>query len=688
MRLALLCALAVLGSALPCAAQSPPQPLGLMDVFELEYAADPQLAPDGETVVYRRNRLDVQTDRVRGDLWEVRADGSGHRPLVTGVDASSARFSPDGTRLAYLAQDPDEERRHLMVRYLDTNASVPVVRLPSAPGGIAWSPDGTQIAFTRFVEEEATPLARLPGPPEGATWAEAPRVVERVTWRNDGSGYTTPGNVHVFVVSAEGGTPRQVTSGPYDHGGTPVWTPDGAALLVSADRRDGADLDPGDSEIYRVDLATGALAALTARVGRDSQPHLSPDGRRLAYTGTDDRRLGYQLSNLYVLDLTASGQPDGAPRQLAADLDRDLQDPTWVGDREIAVQYDDEGTTRLAIVDARSGRMRELADDVGGLSIGRPYGGGSFAAGGGRIAFTLTAPDHPADVAVVDLDGRGERRLTALNADLFAQRQLGAVEELWAESSADGRRVHGWIVKPPGFDASKRYPLVLEIHGGPFSNYGPRFSMEVQLFAAAGYVVLYTNPRGSTSYGEDFGNLIHHNYPGQDHDDLMSSVDAAIATGYVDPDRLYITGGSGGGVLTAWAVGHTDRFAAAVVAKPVINWTSWIGTADSYAFGAKYWFETLPWEDPEHYWKRSPLAYVGNVTTPTMLLTGEADTRTPMSESEQYYQALQLEGVPTALVRVPGASHGIAARPSGLMRKVGYILAWFERYGGPALAAR
>ncbi len=230
---------------------------------------------------------------------------------------------------------------------------------------------------------------------------------------------------------------------------------------------------------------------------------------------------------------------------------------------------------------------------------------------------------------------------------------------------------------PPGFDASRQYPLILEIHGGPFANYGPRFSLEVQLMAAAGYVVLYTNPRGSTSYGEDFGNLIHHAYPSQDYDDLMSGVDAVVARGSIDPDRLYVTGGSGGGVLTAWIVGHTDRFAAAVVAKPVINWTSWIGTADSYTFGAKYWFDKLPWEDPEGYWARSPLAYVGNVTTPTMLLTGEDDTRTPMSESEQFYQALQLEEVPTALIRIPGASHGIASRPSGLMRKVGYILAWF-----------
>ena len=276
----------------------------------------------------------------------------------------------------------------------------------------------------------------------------------------------------------------------------------------------------------------------------------------------------------------------------------------------------------------------------------------------------------------------GSSRITRLNADLFDHKELAEVEEIRFESSYDGRPLQGWIAKPPGFDPSRKYPLLLEIHGGPFADYGDRFSSEVQLFATAGYVVFYMNPRGSTSYGEEFGNLIHHAYPSQDFDDLMSGIDAVIAEGYVDPERLYVTGGSGGGVLTAWIVGHTDRFRAAVSAKPVINWYSFVLTADSYNFFTKYWFSAMPWEDPQQYLDRSPLSYVGNVSTPTMLLTGEVDYRTPMSESEQFYQALKLRDIDTALVRIPGASHGIARRPSQLLAKVAYILGWFERYGG------
>jgi len=276
------------------------------------------------------------------------------------------------------------------------------------------------------------------------------------------------------------------------------------------------------------------------------------------------------------------------------------------------------------------------------------------------------------------------RPVTALNEDLLGQRQLGEVEELTFPSSFADRPIQAWVVRPPQFDASATYPMILEIHGGPFAAYGPRFSTEMQLFAAAGYVVLYVNPRGSTSYGEAFANLIHHDYPGHDHDDLMSAVDALLAQGYVDPDRLYITGGSGGGVLSTWMVGKTDRFAAAAAVKPFVNWLSFALTTDFYTEVARYWLPGQAWEHAEHCWAHSPLALVGDVVTPTLLITGEDDYRTPISETEQYYQALKLQGVDAAMVRVPGASHGITARPSHQIAKVSHVLAWFERYGGDA----
>ena len=365
-------------------------------------------------------------------------------------------------------------------------------------------------------------------------------------------------------------------------------------------------------------------------------------------------------------------------REIVADFHRSIQSPHWAADgKSIFFQFNDHGNGKIAR-ESLSGTIEELASDRGS-SIGRPYSGGTYTlSNNDRLAYAWTRPDAAAEVAVGGVERGG--RLTRLNDDLLPHRELAAVEEIWFESSHDGRRIQGWLATPPGFDASKKYPLILEIHGGPFADYGDRFSAEVQLYAAAGYLVLYINPRGSTSYGEEFGNLIHHAYPGNDYDDLMSGVDTVIARGIVDEQRLFVTGGSGGGVLTAWIVGKTGRFRAAVVAKPVIHWTSFVLTADMYNFFWKYWFPGPPWEHLEHYWQRSPLSLVGNVTTPTMLLTGEEDWRTPISESEQFYQALQLRGVDSALVRIPGASHGIASRPSRLIAKVAHILKWFEMH--------
>ena len=311
--------------------------------------------------------------------------------------------------------------------------------------------------------------------------------------------------------------------------------------------------------------------------------------------------------------------------------------------------------------------------------MGRPYSSGSFSVSqSGKIAFTQCSSQSPSDVAI--LDGTKVTKLTSLNGDLFAFKKLGNVEEIQFKSSHDGLELEGWIVKPPHFDPDKKYPLILEIHGGPFANYGPRFAAELQLFASAGYVVFYMNPRGSTSYGQKFANYIHHNYPNHDYDDLMSGVDEVLKMGYVNKEKLYVTGGSGGGVLTSWIVGKTDRFKAAVVVKPVINWYSFALTSDSYNYFYKYWFSGFPWDKPEEYMKRSPISLVGNVKTPTMLLTGTQDYRTPMSETEQYFQALKLRKIDTALVRIPGASHSIASRPSQLVAKVAYILKWFETH--------
>ncbi|WP_026838238.1 alpha/beta hydrolase family protein [Gillisia sp. JM1] len=646
--------------------------LELLDIFNLEYISDPQISPDGKQVVYVRNFKDVMTDKNLSNLWIVNFDGTQNRPLTTGntVD-NSPRWSPDGRKLLFKSNRDGEMRLYL--KWLDSQQPQVISNSNELPGSISWSPDSEFIAFSKFViKENASPI-KLPKKPEGAKWNEAPKYITEMNYRADGAGYLKSGNTQLFVVSVDGHTPRQLTFSEFDHG-TPVWGKDGKSLYFSANFGEDHELDPMNSEIHRLDITDGKITTLTNRQGPDSDPTISADGKKIAYLGFDDRLQGYQLSQLYIMNIDGSNI-----QNLSADFDRDISDISWDKNGDgLYFQYNDKGSTKLGYI-STSGKVKEITSNLGGLSLGRPYNAASYSiAENGNYAFTSGKNAMLSDLGVGNKGN--DRVLTDVNSDLLSFKKLGKVEEIWWKSSVDQRDIQGWIVTPPDFDPNKKYPLILEIHGGPFASYGNVFSAEIQLMAAAGYVVLYTNPRGSTGYGEEFGNLIHHDYPNNDYHDLMSGVDTVLEKGYVDRENLFVTGGSGGGVLTAWIVGKTDRFKAAVVAKPVINWTSFVLYADNPGFFAKYWFGKKPWEDPESYFKRSPLSYVANITTPTMLLTGEEDYRTPIAESEQFYSALKLEGVETAMVRIPGSGHGIANRPSNLIAKVAAILSWFEKY--------
>jgi dipeptidyl aminopeptidase/acylaminoacyl peptidase len=669
--------------ALAAVPSGPERNFTARDLFDLEAAANPQISPDGRWIAYVRRSGDIMTDRFRSSIWLIDTRNGGQIPLAAG--ASQPRWSPDSTRLAYVAAG-EGGRPQMFVRWMASGEAVRITGLPEAPSSIAWSPDGSRIAYAMFVPDEGARLgAPPPARPEGAIWADPLQVITAVTYRFDGQGYLKAGYEQLFLVSSEGGAPRQLSYGPYNNGGPLSWTPDGRTILFSGNRAEDWEREAVNTEIYALDIASNRISALTSRAGPDGEPAASPDGRLIAYTGFDDRaQRGYENSVLYVMNADGSN-----PRALTAALDRSVGSPVWAGDgRGVYVQYDDRGITRVARV-GLDGSVRTVAEGLSGSDFDRPYTGGSFsAARDGSLAIPSGSATRPPDVVLVR--GGARRQLTTLNAELLGNKRLGEVRHIAVTSSADRRPVDAWITLPPEHVEGQRHPLILEIHGGPFAAYGPHFSTDDQLYAAAGYAVLSVNPRGSTSYGEEFANLIHHAYPGQDYDDLMSAVDAAVAAGFADESRLFVTGGSGGGVLTAWIVGKTNRFRAAATQKPVIDWASFVLTADAPPFFSRYWFGRYPWEDPQAYWARSPLSLVGNVQTPTLVVVGSEDYRTPVSEAEQYYTALQLRGVPTALVKVPGASHGsIAARPSQSGAKAGAILAWFERYrnGAPRPAA-
>jgi dipeptidyl aminopeptidase/acylaminoacyl peptidase len=644
-----------------------------MDVFDLEWASDPRVSPDGKTIVYVRKSNDIMKDRERSNLWQVSTDGLDHRPLYSGLNnIRSPRWSPSGEKLAFISNDTGSQQIH--VRWFDSGDTAVISQLQASPANLSWSPDGKWLAFTMNVKVPTKSIAEQRTKPEGATWAKKPITVTTTRYQYDGQGIVEPAYRHVFIVPADGGTSRQLTEGNFNHYGSLAWSPNSDQVFFSAYRSDDWELVSDEADIYSVNISTKKLTQITNQSGAERSPVISPNGKMIAFTKEERRPLAYSPDRIAVMDLNGQNL-----RILSEDLDGDASSLIWADDNEsIYYTYDDRGIRKIGQATIK-GNLRPVIKGVGGTTIGRPYLSGGFHTNNDSLAFTHGASDRPANIAIMQ-NGQVQI-LTRLNEDLLGHRRLGSVKEITYKSSFDGQEIQGWYITPPDFDPSKKYPLILEIHGGPHLAYGPYFSAELQIMAAAGYVVFYNNYRGSLSYGEDFALLLQYKYSSkEDFADHMSGIDALIDLGFIDDENLFIAGGSAGGIATAYAVGLTDRFNAAVAAKPVINWLSKPLTADSMVGQIYHQFPGPPWEHVEHYWERSPLSLMGNVTTPTMLITGENDRRTPISETEQFYQALRLRGVDSAMVRLPDTSHGIASRPSRLISKVDNILAWFERY--------
>jgi dipeptidyl aminopeptidase/acylaminoacyl peptidase len=637
--------------------------------MNMESVGNPEISPDGKQIIFTRRWVDKVKDQYRSNLWIVDVDGSRVRELTSGArNDSSPVWSPDGKRIAFLSDRDGTNQLHVM--WLDTREIAQLTHLEQAPNGVKWSPDGKQIAFTSFVPDSDPILnIKLPDRPRGAEWARPATVVDRLSWASDGRGPVPKGHTHLFVIDATlGGTPRQITSGKYNHGGGQGgydWASDGKSIYLSGIRKPEAEYLRGDSEIYVVDLSSLEIKPLTDRKGPDGNPTVSPNGAWIAYSGYDDKMYTNHVSSLYLMDKSG-----GAKRVLAGNLMSSPQNLVWASDNSgVYFNVQEKGSSHIYFAPT-SGAPRQITNGVhilNGLSL----------ANNGQAAAIRTSLKEPGALVTFNLkDAAKMTKLVDVNVDVLANLKLGDAEELWF-TSKDGWKVQGWLIKPADFEAGKKYPMVLWIHGGPWSMYSVAWNWAFQNFAANGYAVLYTNPRGSTGYGQDFVNGIQYSYPGKDYDDLMAGVDAALAKGFIDERNLFVCGGSGGGVLTAWIVGHTDRFAAAVSMRPVINWHSFVGTTD----GANwyYQFQKRPWEDPMEFAARSPLNYVGNVKTPTMVMTGEADLRTPMGQSEEYYRALKMLRKETLLVRMPDEFHGWR-RPSHQLAQQLYLMAWFEKH--------
>ena len=676
----------------------PRRPIAETDLFRFAWASDPQVAPDGSKVAFVRVAVDRDKDDYETSIWAVPASGGELRRLTNGPRDAWPRWSPDGSRLLFLRRgegDGKPKPGQVYLLPLDGGEPRPVTDLPEGASAPSWSPDGKAIAFlSGTTPDDLARLARARAKAGAPERESDVRIVTRADFRADNAGYRDFKHpAHLWIVAPPGSpdekpSPRRLTSGPFEES-DPTWSPDGKKLyfVSTRDPEPYYRLDRG--ALYAVPVEGGALECVAAIQGGISAPSPSPDGRKLAFRGTLAEPVrSYTPSDLFVVDLAAKG----SPKNLTADFDYDVggglsgdqHAPRGSGPTRPA--WSKGGSTLIDKV-ARKGRANlEAFDPATGKATPLTTGDQEVAAfaappDGSKLAFLSLTPTTFGDVYLADTEGGPTRRLTDLNAKLFAGLDLPAPEEI-RYPSFDGLEITAWVQKPPGFDSSKKYPLILNVHGGPHAAYGYTFSHEFQWMAAKGYVVLYPNPRGSSSYGPEFGNVIQHRYPGDDHNDLMAGVDELIRRGYVDPKRLGITGGSGGGLLTNWAITRTDRFAAAVAQRSIADWSDFWYTADFTLFHPT-WFKDAPFRDPIDYASRSPITFIEKVKTPLMLIEGESDLRTPSGAGgEAMFRALKALKKPTVMVRFPGESHELSrsGKPLHRVERLQHIVNWFDKY--------
>ncbi|HKS25633.1 MAG TPA: S9 family peptidase [Thermoanaerobaculia bacterium] len=652
------------------------------DLFKFVWVADPQLSPDGSQIAFVRVTVNEKKDRYDTELWLMPATpGAAARRLTNGPSDSSPRWSHDGKTLAFLRTPPEGKTTQIYLLRSDGGEPQALTSFARSISSIDWSPTDNALAFTASTKPEDLEKKK-DGDDEHVSDV---RVINQAIYRFNGRGYNdATRHSHVWTVAAsEDAKPKQLTNGEFDEADV-TWAPDGSRLYFTSTRVREPYYDERANALYSVPVGGGdAVKVVDAEINVNSYA-VSPDGKWIAFSGTPAKPvLSHSQSDLYVVSST----PGAAPKNLTTAFDNDVMSgvggdqraprggrgahPTWSGNA-VVITVAEEGRVNLKRVDAATGRIEAWTNGKQDIQ--------SFDMAGGKTVALLSTPTMIGDLFLVGADG-AFTRLTNVNQKLFGEVTLTEPDELWL-TSFDGKKIETWVQKPPDFDPAKKYPLLLNIHGGPHSAYGYTFDHEFQWMAAKGYVVVYPNPRGSTSYGQEFANVIQYHYPGDDYKDLMASVDAVIAKGSIDTKKLCVTGGSGGGLLTNWVITQTDRFVAAAAQRDIADWATFWYTADFTLFQPT-WFHKAPFEDAEDFRARSPITYIDRVKTPLMLIEGEADYRTPPAAGgEMMFRALKYRHIPTVMVRFPDESHELSrsGKPWHRVERLQHIVGWFDQW--------
>jgi dipeptidyl aminopeptidase/acylaminoacyl peptidase len=665
-----------------------------LDLLDFVWLADPQLSPDGRSVAIVRVTVDREHDTYASAIWEVSTDGSFQpRALTAGPRDTSPRWAPNGRMLAFVRAPEDRpgQTDQPQVFALDRSGgdSRPLTRQPEGVSGFAWSPDSATLAVVSSV-------APLPAPADpGRAKPTDVRIITRATFRADGAGYRDTGrHSRIYLVGVrsdrEPGKGRQL-EGTRISELEPIYSADGRTLFFRGRDVEETDFTPAETLIYAVEAVGGTPRVVATIDGTATELSPSPDGRLIAFHGTANVTpvQSYTQSDLFVLDLQNGGVRNltrSDDTDIGAGLSGDQRAPRGGGASCPAWTSDSAAVLTISAARGRANVVRVRVSDGAEATVttgNQEVQDFSASADGRGLVALVATPTNVGDLFVADVSSASPelQRITSVNDALFRTLDLPSPQPL-AVTSFDGKSVEGWYVTPPGFDSTKKYPLILQIHGGPHGAYGYTFTHEFLAQAARGYVVAYVNPRGSTTYGQAFGNVIQFHYPGDDYKDLLAAVDAMVAKGFIDTNRLGVTGGSGGGLLTNWVIGHTDRFKAAVSQRSIADWEAWWYAADFTLFLPR-WFHKAPWQDRPDFTARSPITYADQIKTPLMLVDGDADYRTPPSAGgEAMFRALKLRHVPVVMIRVPNEGHELSrsGHPWHRVDRLRHIANWFDKW--------
>lgn len=646
------------------------RPITIDDIVRIKLVGEPSVSPDGRTVAVAVSTLDLDADTTRAAIWLVPVAGGEPAQLTSGAkNDTSPRWSPDGETITFLS-NRDTEKAQLWVIPVHGGEARRLTSLDNAVADPVWSPDGRQIAF----------VAKLT-PPDPNPNSDV-KVITSVRYKFDGEGFLEGKHRHIWTIEVgrDGAVPVRLTDGDFEHT-APAWSPTGHEIAFSTNRNPEWEFE-WSRDLWTVSPASKQLRRLTSGDCWCDLPAWSPDGRSIACFGT--KRLDLSSPNHELWVLPAAG---GEPVSLTADFDRSLGDhslsdtgrfpaqrPVWRADGSaIAALVSDQGETQAIEVSVDDHQISHLTTGPRRVTAIAPAAADTWV-------IATSDPITPFELTVIAAGGE-ERALTSFNSEWLSEVAASWPEEIRAKS-ADGKEVQAWLLRPPqaASHPDVRYPAILEIHGGPWAMYGLSFFHELQLLAANGYVVIFANPRGSAGYGQAWAEDLRGAWGKNDTPDLMACLDAAIARGGIDETRLGVTGGSYGGFMTNWLIGHTDRFRAAVTQRSISNMVSMYGTDDISVFTLDHEMGGPPWEKHEQYWEISPLAYVDNMRTPLLILHSEEDYRCPMEQAEQLFVALKRRRQEVVFVRFPHESHGLSrsGKPKHRLERLRRIVEWFD----------